>query len=127
MTMKRHLLIGAVSLVRGNVRDDGKAMVSVCDELEPLFVDQNALAGAPFDVVSLIIRYGTGRTAPLIGRINKHHSELEVAVELPMQEVKKLTYDELRRELRKATLDCLVAIAGKYGLNAEPWKACRVE
>ena len=127
MTMKRHLLIGAVGLVKGNVRDDGKAMVSVCDELEPIFKDRDPLAGAPFSVVSLILRYGTSQTPPQIGRINKRHSELEVAVELSMAVVKKLSYDELRKQVRTATLESLVSIAVKYGLDTKPWKECLAE
>lgn len=126
MKAKRHLLIGAVGLVRGRVHEDGKAMASICDELEPLFASANPLQGAPFDVVSLILRYGTRHSEePEIGRINRHHSELEVAVELPMEEVKSLGYQELRARLREATLDALLAVAKRYGLPTEVWAQLR--
>lgn len=125
MTVKRHLLIGAVGLVKGRVRDDGKAMVSICDELEPHFVDKKLLDGAPFDVISLILRYGTKETGAKIGRINKRHAELEVAIELPMEEVRALQYGALRQRIRNVTLDALIAVSDKYDLNATHWQCMR--
>ena len=122
MTAKRHLLIGAVGLVKGNVRNDGRAMVSVCDELEPVFDAHGALRGAPFHVVSLIVRYGTKRSEPEIGKLNRRYSELEAAFELPMAEMQKLDFAGLRMELKKAALSTLVAVAEKYGLPREPWE-----
>jgi hypothetical protein len=32
---KRTILIGAIGLIKGTVRNDGQAMLTVCDELEP--------------------------------------------------------------------------------------------
>ncbi|MBW2647103.1 MAG: immunity protein 39 [Deltaproteobacteria bacterium] len=125
MTTKRHLLIGAVGLVKGKVREDGKAMVSICDELEPYFVSENLLEGAPFQVISLIVRYGTIMMEPELGKINRRYSELEVAVELPMGEVKKLNYDELRERFKKVTMDALIAVARKYDLPCTIWEQLR--
>lgn len=127
MTAKRHLLIGAVGLVRGKVREDGKAMVSICDELEPYFVSKNLLKGAPFQVISLILRYGTRMMEPDLGRINKRYFELEVAVELPLEEVKKLNYNELRECFKKVTLDALIAVARKYELPYTIWEQLQQE
>jgi hypothetical protein len=126
MDVKRHLLIGAVGLVKGGVREDGRAMVSICDELEPFFISESPLQGAPFDVVSVILRYGTQSSeAPEIGRINRAHSELEVAVELPMQEIKALSYQELRERFKEVTLDALIGVAKRYGLPTEVWARLR--
>jgi len=123
---KRHLLIGAVALVKGRVRDDGKAMASICDEFEPHFKSENPLEGAPFDVVSLILRYGAdGSKEPEVGRVNKRHSELEVAMELPMAEVRALGYDDLRALIRESTLNALIAVADKYDLPKGLWEGLR--
>ncbi len=127
MTTKRHLLIGAVGLVKGNVRDDGKAMVSVCDEFEPYLSNMKLLAKAPFDVISLILRYGTKEADPEIGRINKRYSELEVAVELSMEMVRVLNYDDLRQKIRAVTLLALIAVSEKYDLDATKWKVLQEE
>ncbi len=122
MTKKRHILIGAVGLVKGKVREDGKAMVSICDELEPYFKSNNMLEKAPFQVISFIIRYGSKSGKPELGRINRRYSELEVAIELPMEEVRKLKYDTLRERFRNATLVALIAVAKKYDLPYITWK-----
>ena len=125
MTTKRHILIGAVALVKGKVREDGKVMVSICDEFEQYFISNKLLEGAPFQVVSLIIRYGNQAGEPEIGKINKKYSELEVAVGLPMEEIKKLKYDDLRERIRNVTLDAMIAVSKKYDLPAITWEQLR--
>ncbi|MCA9250108.1 MAG: immunity protein 39 [Phycisphaerales bacterium] len=120
---RRRLLIGAVALVRGGVRDDGKAMASICDELEPYFSSESVLENAPFDCISLILRYGVAsRGKPEIGRINKQHSELEVAYELSMNDIRRMDYEALRDHYRAATLETLLAVSERFGLQAETWK-----
>jgi len=126
MMTKRHLLIGAVGLVKGKVREGGRAMVSVCDELEPYFISENLLNEAPFQVINLILRYGLEVKEPELGKINKRYSELEVAVELSMEDVKKLNYDELRRLFREVTLDALVAVSKKYMLPYSVWERLKL-
>lgn len=115
---KRKLLIGAVGLVKGSVRNGGKAMVAVCDEFEPKLDQSDFLGMAPFKVISLILKYGTEWGMPQIGRINKSHSELEVAVEIPMVEVRMLDEAELIEVVRNAVIETLRAVATKYSLNA---------
>jgi len=100
-------------------------MVSICDEFEPYFLSNKLLEKTPFQVVSLIIRYGSKCGEPEIGKINKLYSELEVSVELPMEEVRKLKYDDLRECFRNATLDSLIAIAKKYDLPFATWEKLR--
>lgn len=119
---KRILLIGGVGLVKGNIKDAGKAMVSICDELEPSFSGE-MYENTPFETVSLIFRYGTKITLPEIGRINKKHAELEVAVELPMSELRIMRYDDLRARFKAETLRALIAIGDKYGCRNEIWES----
>ncbi len=120
MKNRRQLLIGAVGLVKGHVRDAGKAMVSICDEFEPYLAKEHFLKGAPFETISIIIQYGTRKEAtPEIGKINNRHSELEVAIELPMTEIRRLKHDELQEAFRDATLKTLLAVARKFGLRPQ--------
>lgn len=119
---KRELLIGAVGLVKGNVRDGGRAMVATCDQLEPEIESMGFLADAPFDVISLIIRYGTKwGTEVEIGKINNRHRELEVVIELPMSEIRMMSFDALCETFLVATLRSFSAIGKKYDLPIERW------
>jgi hypothetical protein len=121
MIEKRHILIGAVGLLKGNVREDSKVMTNICDEFEPFFLSDNLLESAPFDTISLIIRYGYRKKDPEIGKINKRYCELEVAVEVPMEKVRKLKYDDLYKYFREVTLDALITVAKKFNLPCSIW------
>jgi len=119
---KRQLLIGAVGLVKGNVREAGRAMVAVCDELEPELQSTCFLAGAPFDVVSLILRFGTKWGDEVeIGEINNRYRELEVAVELPMSEILMMDFGDLCDTFMFTTLRALIAVGKSYDLPIERW------
>jgi len=122
-TLKKHLLTGAVDLVRGRFRvNDSQARSSIAEELEPYFESENLLEGAPFKFIGLIFRYGERSTGPIFRRVNKRYNELEMAIELPMAELTSMTYDELRARHRKATLEVLIAVAKKYNLPSETWE-----
>ena len=118
---KYEILIGAVGLVKGSVRDGGKVMVATCDLLEPDFESTEFLAAAPFEAVSLILRYGEKWGGVEIGKINRHR-ELEVAIELPMSEVRAMDFATLSRTVMSATLKSLIAVGQKYDLPFERWK-----
>ena len=118
----RELLIGAVASVKGRVKDDGKAMVRVCDELEQYFKKDNFLSNAPFDVISLIIHYGNNTIhVSEIGKINKH-SELEVSVQIAMDSLAKLDYINLEDTIRKTTLHAIIQVGQKYNLSTKTFK-----
>lgn len=119
---KRELLIGAVGLVKGSVKNGGKAMVNVCDELDPEFERIRFLENAPFTVMSLIIRYGANWGVPELGRINRRNAELEVAIEVPMSDVRMLDESRLTAVVRKLVLVSIVEVAMKYGLDSAYWK-----
>ncbi len=119
---KRELLIGGVGLVKGTIKNAGKAMINVCEEFEPEFERIRFLEKAPFTSVSLIIRYGMRWGAPEVGKINHRHSELEVAIEAPMAELRMLDESKLTGVVKKLTLIALVAIAMEYNLDQIHWK-----
>lgn len=114
MSSKRKLNLGAVSLVRGRVKDDISTASKVRDEIEAM-LDPEFFRGAPFDSIGVIIRYGS-RTdlSPEYQRIEQ--GELPVAVELTMETLRKAKGDELARIFRWALVETLLAIAEKYRL-----------
>ncbi len=118
---KRHLLIGGVGMVRGKVKHSGSAMLNLCDDLEPKIVGTAFLKNAPFETVSLVIRFGEIRGLPEIGRINRVHSELYVAIETPMSEVRSMELGDLTDRFRQLTLSCLMHVAIVYGLDIPTW------
>lgn len=118
MNNQRHILVGAVSLVKGKVRNDGMAMVAVCDALEPVVADW--LANAPFKTVSLIIRYGSEGTDEVdIGPIDSSHCELPVSVQVALSDVQALGMDPEGMEsfLHQHTLRALAAVGQRYSLG----------
>jgi hypothetical protein len=118
MNKQRKLLIGAVGIIKGKVKHDGKAMVEICDELEPLLESSDAFHGAPFKSISIIIRYGKNRSmVPELGKINKKYLELEVAFELPMVEVSKMNFEDLKAAFLEATLKLLTYVCDRYSLS----------
>ncbi|TDU68157.1 immunity protein 39 of polymorphic toxin system [Prosthecobacter fusiformis] len=121
---KRELLIGAVGLVKGSVKYGGKAMVNVCNELEPELERTKFLENAPFSLVSVIIRYGTKWGDVELGKINRRHAELEAAVEVPISEVRGLDASKLTDVVRTVVLETLVEVAMKYGLDQIFWRGC---
>ena len=123
---KKELLIGAVGLVKGNVRNDCQAMVAVSKNLEPEFEATEYLKAAPFDVVSLILRYGEHWGEVEVGKINRHQ-EIEVAIELPMSEVRMMDYENLTETVMKTTLKSLIATGKKYDLPVERWNKLLVK
>lgn len=118
---KRELLIGGVNLVKGRVKDVGKAMLAICDQFEPEFEETRFLEDAPFDVVSLLLRFGTKWGTPSIGKVNKRYFELEVGIEVPLDELKVMNYESLESVVRKVTLESLLVVAEQFGLESSRW------
>ena len=115
--MQKQLLIGGVGLVRGRVRDAGPVMVEICDELEPHLNEIGFTDSAPFRTVSLILRFGEKEDlSPEYSRIDRRHQELPVAVELPMEVLRKAKRDELKQLFRAATMATLIDVGRKYDL-----------
>ncbi len=115
---KRHILIGGVSLVKGRVRNIGMAMVRVCDSLELSM--GSWLADAPFHTVNIIVRFGAHTTDKIeVGRINKKHSELPVAVQVALSELQDVQSDEtlLDSIIRYHTLRALCEVGIRYSLG----------
>jgi hypothetical protein len=117
MNDKRRLLIGGVYSVPGNLRFAGQKMEEVCNDFEPHLVKNGFLASAPFTTISLIFRLGdVDNFDPEIGRIDRKHSELPVAISIDVRRLKKMAPSELKIEFARLTLEVLCDIAANYDL-----------
>lgn len=124
MSDQRILLIGGVSLVKGRVREAGPAMQEICNELEPLLNEIGFVDNAPFKTVSMIIRFGeTTELTPSYDSINKRHSELPVAIEMELAELRLASKDVVKSAFAKATIDVLFDVAKRYDLPSEQLEA----
>jgi hypothetical protein len=120
MTNTRRLNLGAVSLVKGRVRNDIQTMTVVRDQIESALGESGWFPLAPFNSVSLIIRYGTKTDlTPIFQGINKRYEELQVAVELDMKELRMAHREpgKLESIVRKAISASLYGVAHKYDLS----------
>ena len=61
-------------------------IVAVCDALNPVLVDSDWLDSAPFDTVSLILRFGDASPDTEIKRIDTANAELPVARAISMND-----------------------------------------
>ena len=117
-----HLVIGGIDLVKGNVPYADVAMLRVSKELEPELERTRFLDDAPFKVIRLTIRFGTQWGEPDFTPIDKRYSELGVDIEMPMSRVRFMGVNRVEHVIKKATLQVMVAVAQKYGLDGHSWE-----
>ena len=113
------LLIGGAGLVEGSVKGFGPALAELSHEVSDSIVSRGWIDGAPFNVVSLIVRYGQiSKPRVEIGGINRH-DELEVAVQAGFDELRaaKGNVSELKEALRPYISNALAAVAERYELG----------
>lgn len=128
MSDQRILLIGGVSLIKGRVREAGLAMKEICDDLEPLLKEIGFVDNAPFNTVSMIIRFGEKTDlTPDYEPINKRHSELPVAVEMELSGLRVASKDVVKSAFVKAAIDVLLDVAKKYDLPSEPLEMIKAQ
>lgn len=127
MSVKRILLIGAVVMLRGRVKESGLAMVEVCDRLEPVLAQIKFVANAPFKTVHLIINYGEKTDLKVkYQAINKRHEELPVTVDLEQAPLRMASREVVAKEIMNATIEVLLQVAEKYSLPSEGLRELRV-
>ena len=92
----------------------------VRDEIEQVMIDSDYLVGAPFEWVTISLRYGLqNEDQPHYEPVNKQYGDLPLAIELDTNELAKATREEMRRAFELATLKALVAAGKKFELSYE--------
>ncbi|MEI7462419.1 MAG: Imm39 family immunity protein [Pirellula sp.] len=90
----------------------------VRDEIEQVMIDSDYLVGAPFEWVTISLRYGLqNEDQPHYEPVNKQYSDLPLAIELDTNELAKATREEMKRAFELATLKALVAAGKKFELS----------
>jgi hypothetical protein len=108
----RKLLLGAVSLVKGRVKDVIPVGTELRDEIEPT-LSPEFFQAVPFDRISLILRLGQG--TDLTTEFQKiRHDELPIAIQLDMGELRHANRDQLKEKFREAVMAALEAVAARY-------------
>jgi len=119
--IRKNLLIGAASSVfRFKLKDGGRMLLQIRDDLEGHLERNEYLQTAPFKTVSLILRYGPNDEWEPADKykIDKHHDELHVAVQLEAARLKELEAEpaKLFQALRSTVIEVLHDVAANYDL-----------
>ncbi|WP_413433397.1 Imm39 family immunity protein [Crateriforma spongiae] len=95
-------------------------IVAVATELNQRLAECNWLDSAPFDTVSLILRFGDAKPDTQIGAINTSHSELPVARELSMDAcIERARAGTLLAYFRVETIVALTDVSRRYNLSLD--------
>ena len=90
----------------------------VRDEIEMVMVQSEYLKGAPFEWITLALRYGLNQDEePTYLGIDKKTGDLELAIEIDIAAMKSADESELRKIFLEATLKSLIHAGKKYELN----------
>ena len=122
MAHNRKLVLGAVDLVGSKIRNSIVAMSEARDSLESILISSSYFENAPFEWVSLIIRYGKKNDAlPTFNRIYKRYGDLPIVIEVDVSEIYDIhnSKELLVNYYKKLTILCLIAVAEKYALPKE--------
>ena len=113
-------LCGAAMTTARVPRFDIQVMTSVRDELETIMIDSGYLNGAPFEWVTISLRYGLKvEDAPHYEPINEEFGDLPLAIELDTNELRSCDRDEMQVLFTIATLKSLIHAGNKFELPTE--------
>lgn len=89
----------------------------VRDEIERVMIDSDYLSGAPFEWVTISLRYGLkNEEEPHYEPIDKHYFDLPLAIELDTNELVDASREEMKKAFEIATLKALVSAGKKFKL-----------
>lgn len=118
MSDQRFLLLGGVGLVKGRIREANRALVAVCDELDPVLKTSGFRKEAPFNRLDGIIRFGENNNYdPELERIKDNG--LPFAIEVEMTPLRAADFETVKNAFRLATISALITIGKKYQLPIE--------
>ena len=115
----RRLGLCGAALTKARIpRFDIQAMTAVRDKLETLMDKCGFLTGAPFEGVTISLRYGlTNEQEPHYETINKKYADLPLAIELDTNELVSSDQDEMQKAFEIASLKALVHAGRKFKLS----------
>ncbi|MCG8522528.1 Imm39 family immunity protein [Marinobacter nauticus] len=115
---KKLLTIGGVGQVKGRIKGMGPVVLPIRDELDGQMRAADWLARAPFESISIVLRYSESSSDEvIIERVNKHR-ELPLAINVSMEQLKATggNPDKLKAIVKPAINRCLGAVQKEYGL-----------
>ena len=117
----RKLGLSSVSLTKARPpRDDIEVMGEIQNELEQLMVSSSYLDHAPFEWVTIVMRYGLkNEREPHYQQINKEYGDLPLAIEVDTHGLIGADRHTVKWLLMRATLDALINAGKKYSLPTE--------
>ena len=96
-------------------RHDLEVGTEIMDEVGPVLVSSGYFDDAPFEWVTLALRYGLkNEDKPHYQRINKKYGDLPLAIELDTHELIEADRTELKRLFTLAALTALIHAGKKY-------------
>jgi len=100
--------------------------MEIMDELGPVLISSGYLDDAPFEWVTVALRYGLkNEEKPHYQRINKKYGDLPLAIELDTHELIEADRDELKRLFMLAALKALIHAGQKYKLPVQSLEELR--
>jgi hypothetical protein len=90
----------------------------VRDEVEGMMLESGFLDGAPFEWVTVSLRYGLkNEDEPKFEAVNKSYGDLPLAIELDTRELAGASREEMKLAFEIATLKALIAAGRKFDLD----------
>lgn len=90
----------------------------VRDEVEGMMLASGFLDGAPFEWVTVSLRYGLKNDdEPKFEPVNKRYGDLPLAIELDTRELAVASREEMKLAFEVATLKALISAGRKFDLE----------
>lgn len=110
-------LCGAAMTMARLPRYTGEVATTVRDEIERDMIACGYLENAPFEWVTISLRYGVkNEEEPHYERVSKRYGDLPLAIELDTNELVGASRTEMKIAFERATLKALVSAGKKYKL-----------
>jgi len=111
---------GSVGLKRGRIKNSQKAISQLMEKINPFLVQSSFLDGAPFELISVIIRWGDNYSKVAdIRKVDKRHKELPVAFEVPLDELRMESVEKLEVIYAKYAIQILRQVTEDFNLSEQ--------
>jgi hypothetical protein len=111
-----------VASMVGKVRFGRPCTDEVQHRASALVEKHGLLGAAPFTWISIVITFGPCQSGPRLSGINQQYGDLPVSIAVPLTSVLQRPRDETCRAITRATVQCLLAAADRYGLGSTAFR-----